>query len=116
MSFNSLHFIVFFPVVAILYFLISNRFRWVLLLIASYYFYACWKPEYLVLLVAATLLNYAVGLALGKEESHTRRKFLLSVSLLGSLGLLFGFKYLGFFGGSVNMLLDDPVPQSVLHV
>jgi len=123
MSFNSLQFIVFFPIVAILYFLLPHRFRWVLLLIASYYFYACWKPEYLVLLAGATLLNYLIGLALGKAESLSRRKFLLSLSLVGSLGLLFGFKYLGFLGESVNLLFGKlgmsatlPIPHILLPI
>jgi len=93
------------------------------LLIASYYFYACWKPEYLVLLVTATLLNYLIGLALGKEKSQLRRKVFLVLSLVSSLGLLFGFKYLSFLGESVNVLFDKlgmsaklPLPYMLLPI
>ncbi|MEW6334502.1 MAG: MBOAT family protein, partial [Thermodesulfobacteriota bacterium] len=62
MSFNSLEFIVFFAVVVFIVFSISGRYRWIWLLIASYYFYMCLKPAYGLLLIACTLVNYAVGL------------------------------------------------------
>ena len=57
MLFNSLEFLVFFPVVVGLYFATPHRFRWALLLAASYYFYASWRPEYLLLIVASTLVD-----------------------------------------------------------
>ena len=61
MFFNSLHFLAFFPVVTGLYFITPHRFRWLLLLAASYYFYAAWKPEYLALIILSTAVDYFVG-------------------------------------------------------
>jgi hypothetical protein len=66
MLFNSLHFLVFFPLVVMAYCAMPWRWRWVLLLAASYYFYAAWRPEYLVLIIASTLVDYVCGLGMGR--------------------------------------------------
>lgn len=106
MLFNSVEFLVFLPLVVALYFATPHRFRWVLLLGASYYFYAAWKAEYLVLIIASTLVDYWAGLQMAKREQTRRRPFLL-VSLVSNLGLLFFFKYANFFGSSVQATLDS---------
>ncbi len=67
MIFNSLHFALFFPTVVLLHFLVPMRYRWVLLLAASYYFYMAWKPIYAVLLVASTLIDYSMSLLMGGD-------------------------------------------------
>ena len=89
MLFNSFQFLIFFPVIVAVYFIIPHRFRWVLLLIASYYFYMAWKPEYIVLIVFSTAVNYFAGLKMGKETERSKRKKYLYLSLFSSLGLLF---------------------------
>lgn len=123
MSFNSLQFLIFFPVVVFIYFSIPYRYRWGLLLVASYYFYASWRPKYLLLIVSITLINYLVGLQLGKTKEDTTRKLLLTSSLVGSLGILFFFKYINFFGNTLNSVLtlfptqlDFPLMNVVLPV
>ncbi len=104
MLFNSLHFVVFFPVVCLLYFSLKMRFRWVLIVIASYYFYACWRSSYLVLIVASTLVDYVAGLGLGHARRLATRRSLLGVSIATNLGLLFFFKYYGFFAESASLI------------
>ena len=104
MLFNSFQFLIFFPVVAAVYFIIPHRFRWVLLLIASYYFYMAWKPEYIVLIVFSTVVNYFAGLKMGKETERSKRKKYLYLSLFSSLGLLFLFKYFNFFNDSFRTI------------
>jgi D-alanyl-lipoteichoic acid acyltransferase DltB (MBOAT superfamily) len=64
MLFNSIEFLIFFPIVVVLYFLLPHRYRWLLLLAASYYFYMSWRPEYIVLILASTLVDYFVALSL----------------------------------------------------
>ena len=54
MLFNSLHFLIFFPLVVFVYFQISHKYRWLFLLAASYYFYMSWKVEYVILIVVST--------------------------------------------------------------
>ncbi|MBD3170335.1 MAG: MBOAT family protein [candidate division Zixibacteria bacterium] len=107
MLFNSLHYLVFFPVVVAIYFSIPHRYRWILLLSASYYFYMCWKAEYLFLILISTAIDYFCGLQMGKRvKRESRRKFLI-LSLFTNLGLLFSFKYFNFFNDSMRDLFNQ---------
>ena len=102
MLFNSLPFLIFFPCVFLLYYALPFRFRKYLLLAASCYFYMCWKPEFIVLILFSTLVDYFCGL--GMVRWPQRKGWLLAVSLTMNLGLLFFFKYLNFFGESLTAL------------
>ena len=102
MLFNSLPFLIFFPCVFVLYYALPFRLRKYMLLIASYYFYMCWKPEFIVLILFSTLVDYFCGL--GMVRYPGRKKWLLAVSLAMNLGLLFFFKYLNFFGETLTAL------------
>lgn len=102
MLFNSLPFLIFFPCIFVLYYALPFRFRKYMLLIASYYFYMCWKPEFIVLILFSTLVDYFCGL--GMVRYPGRKKWLLAVSLAMNLGLLFFFKYLNFFGETLTAL------------
>ena len=105
MLFNSRDFLVFFPIVVLLYFTLSHRQRGTLLLVASYYFYMCWKPAYIILIAASTLVDYVCGLKMGATTDKRLRKFYLIASLCANLGLLLVFKYLNFFGWTVKTIL-----------
>jgi len=107
MLFNSLEFVVFFPVVVGLYFACPARYRWGLLLAASYYFYACWKLEYLGLIVASTLVDYWAGRRMGAKETRAGRRPYLLLSLGVNLGILFAFKYFNFFNESVRAVFQQ---------
>jgi D-alanyl-lipoteichoic acid acyltransferase DltB (MBOAT superfamily) len=100
MLFNSVDFLVFFTLIASAYFALPHRWRWVLLLAGSYYFYMCWKPAYIILIIISTLIDYFCGLGMGRTSKTSRRKLLLILSLSTNLGLLFTFKYLNFFAYS----------------
>jgi D-alanyl-lipoteichoic acid acyltransferase DltB (MBOAT superfamily) len=102
MSFNSLQFLVFFPAVLLLYFATPHRHRWVLLLIASYYFYGCWKVEYLFLLAASTLIDYVAGILIEQSADRRKRRLFLALSLSSNLGILFAFKYAVFVNESLR--------------
>lgn len=102
MLFNSLPFLIFFPCVFVLYYALPFRFRKYMLLIASYYFYMCWKPEFIVLILLSTLVDYFCGL--GMVRYPGRKRWLLATSLVMNLGLLFFFKYLNFFGETLTAL------------
>lgn len=123
MLFNSLEFLVFFPVVVLVYFAFPARLRWLWLLGASYWFYGSWRMDFLALLWASTLVDYAVGRLLGGTNDAQRRRLLLGTSLVTNLGLLFVFKYFGFFADSLASLLalvgvqaQWPRPDFVLPV
>ena len=104
MLFNSLHFLVFFPVVLGLYFGLPARWRGPLLLAASYYFYISWKPVYGLLLAATTLLDYLSGVRMGRLATRHQRRPWLYLSLASNLGTLFIFKYFNFFWGAAGEL------------
>ncbi len=106
MLFNSLQFLFFFPVVIAAYFIINPRFRWILLLLASYYFYMCWDYRYIVLILASTIVDYFTGILIFRTQSQRVKKSFLILSLFTNLGLLFFFKYFNFFGENLNLLFD----------
>jgi len=114
MLFTSGIFLIFFPAVAGLHFLVPERFRWFLLLVTSYVFYAWWRPEYLLLLIGVTLIAYVAGLVLDRAKHH--RRLLLSIALLLCLSPLLVYKYLGFFAEAVSSLLAMIGIESTLAV
>lgn len=108
MLFNSFEFLIFFPTVVGLFFLIPHRFRWLLLLVASYIFYMFWRVDYAIILVISTLMDYVCGLMMDRHplEATTKRKPWLWVSLFTNLGTLFTFKYFNFFNTAAQDLAD----------
>ncbi len=116
MLFNSIQFLLFCPVAVLGYHATPHRYRWVLLLIASYFFYACWKPAYLILIVLSTGVDYVAGIMMGSAPTKRRRLLYLVLSLCSNLGLLFFFKYYNFFTSSVAPLLSSLYPGFALPV
>lgn len=99
MSFVSTEFIVFALIVIPVYFIIAQRWRLVMLLAASYIFYAGWRAPYLLLIVFSTLVDYfaALGIQRMPKELVSRRRLLLLCSIVANLGVLFVFKYFNLF-------------------
>ena len=103
MLFNSLSFLVFFPVVTLIYFLLPHKYRWIHLLVSSYYFYMCWNAAYALLIAFSTLVTYASGTAIDranrmsvKERRERVKKLIVAASFLINLGILVYFKYSNF--------------------
>ena len=96
MLFNSISFLVFFPLVTAVFFEIPQKCRPLFLLAASYYFYACWSAKYLLLLLASTLVTYASGLLISRTAKAARKKMWVGASFAINLSILFVFKYFGF--------------------
>ena len=107
MLFNSLQFAIFFPIIIILYFITPHKRRWILLLIASYYFYMCWKVDYIILIMISTLIDYICSNKMSKISKKRRRKKWLLLSLFSNLGILFGFKYFNFFSENIQTLFNN---------
>jgi len=107
MLFNSLSFAIFLPIVFILYWLLPHRFRWVLLLIASYYFYMSWNIKYVVLILATTVVSYVTAILLERTENLHSKKLYLAIAATISLGILFFFKYFNFFQENVIALFNQ---------
>ena len=108
MLFNSYIYFIFFPIVACLYFMLSSvKARIIWLLIASYFFYMCWNPVFILLIVVSTLVDYFIGKAIGNTAVLQTKKKLLWVSLIVNLGILFYFKYYNFLRENLQMLFSQ---------
>lgn len=113
MQFNSIHFLIFFPVVLAVYFIIPKKLRYIWLLAASYYFYMGWNAKYAVLIAFSTVVTYLTGILIeqiGFEEGKMWRflkKLTLFFGIGSNLALLFMFKYLDFATDNINALLQS---------
>ena len=105
MIFNSIAFLLFFPVVCIVYFALPTiRLRNLFLLVASYYFYMNWEPVYALLLLASTGITYFAAQGVAKYENH--KKLLLTIGIVLNLLILFFFKYFNFAADNVTALME----------
>ena len=105
MIFNSLHFLVFFSIVLAAYYSVAQRFRWMLLLLASCYFYMVFIPKYILILFALILIDYTAGLVI-ENSSGARRRTVLIVSLASNIGMLAFYKYFNFLNDNLSVLLS----------
>lgn len=115
MLFNSIEFLVFLPIVFVLYWFVAQKsfkLQNLLLLASSYFFYACWDWRFLFLLVFSTGLDYFTGIKMSDAESHGAKKFWFWLSVGINLGFLGVFKYYNFFVQS----FADAAAQVGMHV
>ncbi|MBF4493689.1 MBOAT family protein [Flavobacterium sp. MR2016-29] len=100
MLFNSINFAIFLPIVFFLYWFATNKslkIQNILLLISSYFFYACWDWRFLFLLIFSTFLDYFTGIKMSESKTKTAKKFWFWLSISINLGFLGLFKYYNFF-------------------
>lgn len=130
MLFNSLQFLIFFPIVVTLYFAIPQKWKHIWLLAASYYFYMCWNPKYALLMLASTVITYASGLAIDRfriienqRRSAALKKSAVAVSFILNLAILVFFKYFYFIFENIknvmllwNIRIAEPAFDIVLPV
>lgn len=114
MLFNSLDFLVFFPIVTLVYFVIPKKIRYIWLLLASYYFYMCWNTTYALLMLTSTVITYVSGILISlADRNKSEKKALLykklsvALSFVLNIGILFYFKYFDFAVENINALLSN---------
>ena len=109
MLFNSFSFLVFFPIVVLVYFVIPKKVRHIWLLVASYYFYMSWNAKYAILIAISTIITWACGLAIDKisekNGSQSKKKMVVALAFISNLSILFFFKYFDFLIDTINMAL-----------
>ncbi|QNF35294.1 MBOAT family protein [Adhaeribacter swui] len=115
MLFNSLEFLLFFPVVTLLFFLLPHRFRWVLLLVASCFFYMFFKPIYILILLITIIIDYYAGILIQNSPTKKKKKFYLIWSLVANISVLAIFKYFNFFNDNITSVsewlgYENPIP------
>ncbi len=101
MLFNSFSFFIFIVIVVPVFYLLSHKYRWLLLLVASCFFYAFYIPAYLLVLFTIITIDYFAAIQIEKAAQKHKKKYLL-LSLFGNLGILFFFKYYDFFANNLN--------------
>lgn len=131
MLFNSIQFLIFFPIVLCVYFIIPKKVRYLWLLAASYYFYMCWNAKYALLILTSTIITYLSGLLIENiktnnidDKKKTRlKKLVVAGSFSINLGILFYFKYINFIFDTIskvfikfNVQLNTPVFDIILPV
>lgn len=100
MLFNSYEFIVFFPIVCFVFFLIPKRFQHLWLLFTSYIFYMCWNIKYSLLLLFITVVTWLCGIWI--EKTDRKNKLPIVIGFTTSILLLVIFKYANFLGSTLN--------------
>jgi len=115
MLFNSIDFVIFYIVVTALFFAFPHKFRWLILLAASCYFYMAFVPIYILILGFTIVIDYFAGIFIENEKRPHRRKMLLAASIIANVGVLAVFKYFNFINLNLTFLLHkfdyhNPIP------
>ena len=105
MNFNSLEFLIFLPVVCLVHWLVPSRFRWIVLLAASLYFYMSWNVYLVILLAAAIFVSYFAGIIISRCRKKSHRKIVMWAAVSICLGILIFFKYADYIGESVSLIV-----------
>ncbi len=100
MTFNSLDFLIFYPIVLLLHFLLPHKYRWMMLLAASLLFYMWWSAPLFFLILFTTVVSWICSLVIEKTDDPKKKKLCLTLTLITSLGVLFFFKYYNFLAGT----------------
>ena len=111
MLFNSLSFLIFFPICIALYYLFPKKIRVYLLLLLSLYFYMCWNVKYVLLLLTSIIVTYAAALILEKQTESINKKLTVASALILNFGILFVFKYFNFFSEIIESALHISFPK-----
>ena len=131
MLFNSIDFLIFIPIVVVIYYIIPMKYKHIWLLISSYYFYMCWNAKYVLLIFGSTVITYLSGILIDKVEKTwpdvndigKYKKLILALSFVSNLGILFYFKYINFtldivtrVLSKMNISMNVPVFDVILPV
>jgi D-alanyl-lipoteichoic acid acyltransferase DltB (MBOAT superfamily) len=115
MLFNTIEFWIFFGIVLVLFYSLPFRFGKLVLLVASYYFYMRWDPRFALLILASTVLDYFLGIAISTNSPLKKRRLLI-VSIAANLSFLGFFKYYNFFISSFATLFGISEHSVVLQI
>ena len=102
MVFNSWQFAAFLPVVFAVYWLMPHKYRWMLILCSSYYFYLSAGLKYVVLLIVTTAITYETGIWVERTKEPKKKKAIITISISICLACLAVFKYSNFIVSSIS--------------
>ncbi len=117
MIFNSLAFAVFFPVVFLLYWAVHQKYRWIFLLVSSYYFYMSWNAKYAVILLLITGTTYFCARMIEQTIEKRRKQLWMWLGVSSSFVVLFFFKYFNFVSESIARVFQSfSIPMNPVTV
>ena len=106
MLFNSYSFMLFFPIVLIIYFLIPAKVKYIWLLIASYFFYMCWNMKYILLILISTLITWGSSLLMENRQIKIKKQ-IVAICIIANMGILAFFKYFEFILDNINTVIKS---------
>jgi len=110
MLFTSMTFLfLFLPIILIIFYLAKDKYKNLILLLFSLFFYAWGEPKYVLLMIVSILLNYVLALLIEYFQNKNKKldaKIMFIFSILFNIGMLFGFKYLNFFVDNINSIFN----------
>jgi len=105
MVFNSIEFLIFLPIVVVLFYLLPQKARWLMLVVASCVFYMWFVPKYILILLVTIVIDFSAGILM---ESHAEqpklKKTFMIISIVSTLTVLVIFKYLNFLTENLDQL------------
>ena len=104
MLFNSFAYVIFLPIVFALYWILRDQYRWLLLLVASYFFYMCSGLKYGLLIFGVTFVSYLSAIII--EKYSEKKRLALIITVIVCLSVLFFFKYFNFFSNTINDMME----------
>ena len=111
MVFNSYRFLIFFPIVVVINFLLPKKVQYLWLLAASYYFYMNWDARYVLLLLFSTGVTYLSGIVIERAGTKRGKQGAVAASFVLNIGVLFFFKYFDFAVDLLNLALSQVGPS-----
>lgn len=118
MLFNSLEFLIFFPIVTLIFYFLPHHVRWIHLLLSSCVFYMFFIPQYILILLLTILVDYYAAIWIEQSDERKKKKYLV-LSIISTCLILFIFKYADFFVSNVislSHLLGFQYSQKALHI
>ena len=106
MLFNSVSFLIFFPIITILFYALPHKFRWFMLLSASCLFYMFFIPAYILILAITIIIDYYAGIYIDRAKAKPKKKLILIISIISTCLVLFVFKYYNFFIDNFNSIAN----------
>lgn len=107
MLFNSIDFLIFFPIVTAIFFVIPRKLKTLWLLVTSYYFYMSWNPKYAALIAISTVITFISGVLIEKTKGWYGKKLVVITSLVSNLVILGIFKYADFALQTLSLIISQ---------
>ena len=105
MLFNSVQYMLFLPICILIYYCLQSKINNRFLLLVSYFFYMCWNPCYVLLLIFSTVITWVCGFGIKRSQNIIMRKIVLWGTLAINISILFVFKYYNFFWDTISVFL-----------